>query len=102
MKLMLTLGALVVVGLTSTPAFALFCADHGPSVGFEFEFSNGRSVQRRDLDAQRELDMQRLRSVGVYANSVERWNGCIRAYVDNGSGGEAMEFYDPRTLQRLQ
>lgn len=103
MRLPPILATLIIVGLTSTPAFALFCADNGPELGFEFEIGNSRDpFLRRDDDLQKQSDLRRLRSVGVYANSVERWNGCIRAYVPNGSGGESMEFYDPATLQRLQ
>ncbi len=101
MKLLPILGTLVVVGLTSTPAFALFCTDEGPSAGITYEFRTGGRI-RTDHQAQERMDMSRLREIGVYANSVERWNGCMRAFVDNGSGGQSMEFYDPATLRRLQ
>lgn len=102
MKLLPILGTLVVVGLTSTPAFALFCADDGPSVGIDNEFSLGGHFRITDSDFQKDFDIARLREVGVYARSVERWNGCIRAYVDNGNGGETMRFYDPVTLRQVQ
>jgi hypothetical protein len=103
MKLLPILATLVVVGLTSTPAFALFCANEGPEVGFDVEVTNSHgSFLRKDSQLQKEMDLQRLRSVGVDANSVERWNGCLQAFVRTASGGESMEFYDPATLRRLQ
>lgn len=103
MKLIPILGTLIVVGLTSTPAFALFCSDDGPSAGIDFQVSSGNGLfKSTDDSAQQQFDIARLRDIGVYANSVERWNGCIRAFVPNGSGGQSMEFYDPATLRRLQ
>jgi hypothetical protein len=93
---------MIVVGLTSTPAFALFCSDEGPSAGVDFDFSVGTGFFTSESDLQKDFDIARLRDIGVYANSVERWNGCIRAFVDNGNGGQTMEFYDPATLRRLQ
>ena len=102
MKLLPTLGALVVVGMTSSPGFALFCTNDGPSVGFSFETNNGRNRLGRDESLQKEFDLQRLRQAGVNASSVERWNGCLRAFVANPGGGETMQFYDPATLRRLQ
>ena len=102
MKLIPTLGALVVVGLTSTPAFALFCTNEGPDAGFTISSNSDGKRFRQDPDLQKEFDLQRLREVGVYANSVERWNGCLRAFVPSSTGGETMQFYDPATLRRLQ
>ncbi|MET3900592.1 hypothetical protein ABIB57_004558 [Devosia sp. UYZn731] len=102
MKLLPILGTLVVVGMTSTPAFALFCTDEGPSAGIDYEFNSGGGFRIDDSDFQKDFDISRLRDIGVYAKSVERWNGCIRAFVDNGNGGQTMEFYDPATLRRLQ
>jgi hypothetical protein len=103
MKLLPILGTLIVVGLSSTPAFALYCSDDGPSATVEFSGGIGGNLGfSTDDDTQDQFDIARLRDVGVHANSVERWNGCIRAYVDNGTGGQTMEFYDPATLRRLQ
>ena len=104
MKLAPALAALLVVGFTSvTPAFALFCSDQGPSVGFSLEDRRGDLIfKRSNNDQQNQFDLMRLRRAGVDAASVERWNGCLRAFVRNGGGGQSMQFYDPRTLQRLQ
>jgi hypothetical protein len=101
MKLVPILGAVLVMGLTSSPAFALFCANEGPSAGFSMDMDN-RGKLRRDNEFQKEFDLMRLREAGVNASSVERWNGCLRAFVPRPGGGEAMEFYDPATLRRLQ
>lgn len=101
MKMLPTLAAVVVVALTSSPAFALFCVDEGPSAGLTFEFGlNGKL--RSNPDLQKEQDLMRLRQAGVDATSVERWNGCMRAFVRQPDGRITMEFYNPRTLVRMQ
>lgn len=101
MKLLPSLAAVAVVVLTSSPAFALFCVDEGPSVSFGMEIGNdGRP--RRDAQLQRDFDLTRLRQAGVNATSVERWNGCLRAFVQQPDGTTRMEFYQPRTLGRIQ
>lgn len=103
MKLLPILGTVVLLGMSSTPAFAVFCSTYGPDATFDFDDDDSGSQLQPDNDrAQKELDLQRLRSAGVDANSVERWNGCLRAFVANPGGGESMEFYDPSTLRRLQ
>jgi hypothetical protein len=103
MKLLPIMGMLVVIGLTGTPAFAFYCADDGPSAGVDMDVGDAfDNFFRRGNEDQQNMDMARLHSVGVYPNSVERWSGCIRAYMPNGTGGEIMEFYDPATLKRIQ
>lgn len=102
MKLKPILCALVVLGATTSPSFALYCSNSGPSAGVIIEFRNGKTVHQTDTEGQAELDRQRLRAIGVDARSVERWAGCMRAFVAQPGGGETMEFYDPGTLQRLQ
>lgn len=47
------------------------------------------------------FDLMRLRQDGVDATKVERWAGCIRAYVRKADGGEEMQFFDPDTYQRV-
>jgi len=101
MKLIPSLAAIAIVGaISTTPAFALFCSNSGPSAAFEITTGNG--FFKHDAYAQNEFDLQRLRRIGVEATSVERWNGCLRAFVRTASGGSTMEFYDPGTLRRVQ
>ncbi len=97
------LSVAVVLGasLIATPAWALFCSDEGPTV-YETVYDNGEYVYRVDDSARARLDLQRLREIGVPATRVERWNGCMRAFVSHPGGGSGMEFYDPVTLRRVQ
>jgi hypothetical protein len=45
---------------------------------------------------------QQLRGYGYDVQSVEEWNGCVRAYVANPNGaGEHMAYFDPDTLQLI-
>ena len=51
------------------------------------------------IDANSATIKQSLRSLGYKVNSVEEWNGCIRAFVENANGrGEHMAYFDPDTL----
>lgn len=102
MKLIPSLAIIAVLGVTSvTPAFALFCVNEGPGVGFSVDISRGGIFNRSNNQQQNDFDLMRLRRAGVDATAVERWNGCLRAFVRTGSG-ETMQFYDPQSLQRLQ
>jgi hypothetical protein len=85
-----------------TPAWALFCTNTGPTAPKTYVEVNGKSVLRTDVEEQNRMDTQRLREIGVRARSVERWSGCMRAFVETADGGQKMEFYDPVTLRRLQ
>lgn len=104
MKLVKTamLGALALTFALPTQAWAVFCTYDGPSAGYVTKYENGERILVPDTDAQAEMDLQRLREIGVPATSVERWNGCLRAFVKQPTGGETMEFYDPASLRRLQ
>lgn len=84
------------------PAWAAFCANEGPQAPLTVEDRDGKSVMVTDTQAQASLDKQRLREIGVAATSVERWNGCMRAFVEQADGSRAMELYDPVSLIRLQ
>jgi hypothetical protein len=42
-----------------------------------------------------------LRAKGVNVSSVDAWHGCARAFVTRADGSQAMQFYDPDTLQLL-
>jgi hypothetical protein len=96
------LGALAMALSLPTQAWAVFCTYDGPTAGYVAKYEDGERVLVPDTDAQAEMDLQRLRQIGVPATSVERWNGCLRAFVQQPTGGETMEFYDPASLRRLQ
>lgn len=42
-----------------------------------------------------------LASKGVKVQSVDEWNGCVRAFVTRADGTIGMQFYDPDTLAQL-
>jgi hypothetical protein len=42
-----------------------------------------------------------LNQQGVDATRVEKWNGCLRAFVRQPGGGEIMQFFDPQTLRQV-
>ena len=83
----------------ATPAFALFCQDTRSDVSVSFGVQFGQDYDEDELN---QLDLMQLRQQGVDATAVERWNGCIRAFVRKPEGGEEMQFFDPNTLQRVQ
>ena len=84
----------------TTPAFALFCQDDRS--GVTITFGNNLFGPDQSEDDLNEFDLIQLRKQGVDATAVERWNGCIRAFVRKPEGGEEMQFFDPNTLQRVQ
>ncbi|WP_240232325.1 hypothetical protein [Devosia lacusdianchii] len=84
--------------LTAFPAQAAFCTDDRGIVT-NFSIQIGKPFTEQELN---EFDLMRLRQEGVDATRVERWNGCIRAFVRKPEGGEEMQFYDPNTFERVQ
>jgi hypothetical protein len=78
--------------LTGTGATfaAPFC--DGSTEGLSFSFSVGGRVSEDDRNT---FDLMHLRQMGVDATRVERWNGCIRAFVRKPGGGEEMQFFEP-------
>ena len=96
------MGLVAAMAVAPMPAWAAFCANEGPQAPLTTEERDGKSVLVTDTQAQASLDKQRLREVGVAATSVERWNGCLRAFVVRADGSRAMEIYDPVSLRRLQ
>ncbi|HTM78608.1 MAG TPA: hypothetical protein VL133_13390 [Devosia sp.] len=93
---------LIVTGVTlllAGPALsAPFCTDDRGGVSIQFGHGKGLGLSESDLN---DADLTELQQRGVNASSVERWNGCIRAFVRQPGGGETMEFYDPNTMQRV-
>jgi len=89
-----SLGLLLVA---SAPAYALFCTDDR-GVTISFGVTIGEQFSESELN---EFDLMELRQAGVDATRVERWNGCIRAFVRTPAG-EEMQFFDPNTMLRVQ
>lgn len=93
---------LVILGASASlalPAAAVpFCTGGGPGLHFSFGASIGKRLSQNDVD---EFDLMQLRRLGVDASSVERWNGCIRAFVRKPGGGEEMQFFDPNSYRRV-
>jgi len=98
--------ALVAIGLiaialpAATPALAVPYCDSNDSVRASIEIgSNGRRFL--DTTDQLETYKMRLQQAGVPATRVEKWNGCLRAFVSQPGGGEVMQFFDPQSLRQV-
>lgn len=86
-------------GLAAGPALATpFCTDDRGGVSVTFGIHIGKPYTEAE---QNDLDLMELRRSGVDATRVEKWNGCLRAYVRQPGGGETMEYYDPNTLRQV-
>lgn len=93
------IGLVAVMVAAPMPAFAAFCSNEGPKAPMTVD-SDGRLIM--DTEAQESLDQQRLREAGIQTTSVERWNGCLRAYVVQADGSKAMQLFDPASLRPLR
>lgn len=84
---------------TAAPAAAApFCFGGAPGLNLGLSIHLGTP---RTAAQQATSDQMALRRIGVDASRVERWNGCLRAFVRQPGGGVRMEFYDPATLRRV-
>lgn len=101
MKLRTTLVALGMLALATAPSYALFCDNDDEDYGTTFS-SNSSLGGRYDEQLREQLDTMRLKQEGVDVASVDRWNGCIRAFVRKPEGGQEMQYFDPRSFRRLQ
>ena len=89
------LAGLVLAG-SAAPSFAASLAACDDDQQMSSTLSSTNSVDSNAGDI-----IMQLRGRGVQADSVEAWNGCVRAFVKTSDGGQKMEFFDPSTLQRL-
>lgn len=80
------------------PASAMMCISERPGLVVTFGIHVGEPYTEAEKN---NFDLMRLRQAGVDATAVERWSGCIRAYVRKPGGGEEMQFFDPVTLDRV-
>ncbi|UJW86277.1 hypothetical protein [Devosia sp. SL43] len=94
-----TMGLVAAMVVAPMPAWAAFCTNEGPMAPQTFD-NEGKLMT--DVELQKSMDRQRLRAAGVPAVTVERWNGCLRAFVEQPDGSKSMEIYDPASLRRLQ
>lgn len=82
--------------LTGSSVAAPFCDGAFDSGRVTFGFSIGGKYTEQERN---DFDMMELRRMGVDATRVERWNGCIRAFVRKPGGGEEMQFFEPGTYR---
>jgi len=101
MKLRTTLVALGMLALATAPSYALFCDTDNDDYGISFSRSSMLGG-RYDEQTRDQFDEMRLKQDGVDVASVDRWNGCIRAFVRKPEGGQEMQYFDPRTYKRVQ
>jgi hypothetical protein len=85
----------------ASPAAAMSC-DNSTSFGGGVHFSAGIHIGEPYTEEEIALlDEIELRREGVETTRVERWNGCVRAWVKGADGREHQQFFDPTTYQRL-
>ena len=84
-------------------AFALIVAAASPALAAPL--CSGTFALNPEIYSEAEINdfnLDLLRGRGVNVTRTEMWGGCIRAYVRQADGREAMEFYDPMTLRRVE
>lgn len=79
--------ATVLVALSAPAMAAPFCTDD--SIGLVVAFGENYTDKDRET-----FDEMNLRQLGYDVTRVERWNGCIRAWV-RVDGREEMQFFQP-------
>ncbi|MGV3575266.1 MAG: hypothetical protein ACO1O4_09055 [Devosia sp.] len=82
--------------LAAPAAAAPFCTGDRPGVQSSLGLTIGGPYTAEE---QNSFDMMLLRQQGVDVTRVERWNGCIRAFVRKPGGGEEMRFFEPGSLR---
>lgn len=82
----------IVLLLTGGSFAAPFCDGSGEGMKVTLGFSIGGKYSEEERN---NFDMMHLRQMGVDVTRVERWNGCIRAFVRKPGGGEEMQFFEP-------
>ncbi|PXA99183.1 hypothetical protein DMC47_04635 [Nostoc sp. 3335mG] len=96
-----TLTAFALLLATGVPALAApFCTgdDIMPPGGFGITIGEPYTDEERD-----NFDEMYLRQLGVNVQSdgIERWNGCIRAYVVRPDGTLEQQFFEPGSYRRV-
>ena len=88
----------LIVLLTGSAVAAPFCDGAFDRTQVEIGFALGGTYSEEERN---NFDMMHLRQRGVDATRVERWNGCIRAFVRQAGGGETMMFFEPGTYREV-
>jgi hypothetical protein len=99
MRARIVFAAALFSGLAASPAFAVpYCtSSYG---GYSIQFGIGGAFSKESEEQSRiSTDTMRLRRIGVDVQSLDYWNGCIRAWVRKPGGGLTEEFYDPSNLR---
>lgn len=96
--------------LATLAAFAMIAASSGAALAVPYcQASAGQSFRTMDFDGRFRTDTEaqssyfesRLRDQGIVADDAEIWNGCVRAWVQTSTGQE-QQFFDPRSMRRVQ
>lgn len=92
--------AAILLAATALPAAAApFCTEHRSGVSAQFSI-NGPFGRNEAEKMELEQFASALRRRGVDTDMVERWNGCLRAFVTTPSG-ITMQYFDPNTLEQV-
>ena len=96
------MNKLIVAGLVAITGIAGIAAAAPASAASLNRSSVPYCQSDASIDANSASIKQTLRGLGYNVNSVEEWNGCIRAFVENSNGrGEHMAYFDPDTLELI-
>jgi hypothetical protein len=101
---LLALPLTLALSALSTPALAISCEDHsdGFGIGISGHVSAGFHIGEPYTEEELNLfDQMALQRRGIEATRVERWNGCLRAWVKGADGRERQQFFDPNSYDRL-
>ena len=88
------------LALASPAAAVGFCDDTTDPIGFQFRIGVhvGEPYTEEEIAT---FDRMELKRRGVNATRVERWNGCLRAWVRSADGAETQQFFDPNSYDRI-
>lgn len=89
----------LLAGVAPAAAVPVCSGVNSEGIHLSFGFSVGGPFSEAEIN---EFDKQTLNGKGIRATRVERWSGCIRAWVLQPDGREVMEFYDPETFRRVE
>ncbi len=86
-------GVLAAGGLSAAPALAAV-----PTAPGQVPYCSSVTT---DTNLKNGIDAQQLARPGSTLNSLEVWNGCLKAIYTDSSGHSSTAIYDPDTLQLL-
>lgn len=100
-KSVFAIATLALLG-SAVPAMAApFCSDRNPSTSSRF-YDEDRSFGGMSREQEALEDHARnLRRNGIDTHQVERWNGCLRAFVRLPDGTQTMQYFDPNNYRQV-